>query len=66
MLKIPLIMKKCFAPLKKATVFILTAVVYVKNVRFTENTGLTTMIIALKPAVCKVNKYAASQAVYFD
>lgn len=56
-------MKKCFAPLKKATVFILTAVVYVKNVRFTKNTGSIIMIIALKPAVCKVNKYAASQAV---
>ena len=59
-------MKKCFALLKKAIVFILTAAAYAKNAKFTENTGLTTMIIALKPAVCKVNKYAASQAVYFD
>jgi hypothetical protein len=52
-------MKKCFVPLKKAIVYILTAAAYAKNAKFIKNTGLITMIIALKPAEYKVNKYAA-------
>lgn len=58
-LKTPNTMKKCFALLKKAIVFILTAAAYAKNAKFTENTGLTTMIIASKPAACKANQNAA-------